>query len=245
MSDLPADSEKDPESDAANADDDRSLIAEDEAEITEGFAGEADGEREPPPPPFWPRMVIGAVLVALIGCGWIAMDVQRATRRDAAAQIIVEAGGRVQFSDANGAAQPGLISRLLGVNLKRKALAIGLPPKITDQVVSALRFLRTAETLSAAGSNLTDSQLPQILDDRLRNLSLKKTQISDAALAPLRHLPQLRRLDLRECPRLTAEGVRLLESFSDLSELRLDGLQIPADAVDAVRQKLPQTRVTF
>ena len=77
----------------------------------------------------------------------------------------------------------------------------------------------------------------------LRHLSLLGTRVTDAGLADLAGLRDLTVPDLRDCPGVTAAGLKSLARRKGLKEVRLGRTAVTEEGAAQLRKALPGCRV--
>lgn len=147
------------------------------------------------------------------------------------------------------------------VNLKDCTSVVLSRTRVTDAGLGHLAKIKTLRYLGLAGTAITDAGLPQLttLED-LHALDLSATRVTDAGLADLKSLPHLGGLYLRQTAiseaglrqlsalgnlhtlDLVASGVTdaivpVLESCNSLSELRLSGPTVTAQAAQRLQEQ--------
>ncbi len=97
-------------------------------------------------------------------------------------------------------------------------------PSITDDALSGLGSLKGLTYLSVYESPISDAPLSELSQLRgLFFLQLRETFVTDSTLNQLGRLPNLERLILSNCERISDEGISHLRDHLKLRELRIDG----------------------
>jgi hypothetical protein len=108
---------------------------------------------------------------------------------------------------------------------------------------SILSLIKDASVLQMANPDVTDAVVAKLKDMRqLRELDLDRTQVTDAGLEALKRLPVLAKLRLGST-KITDKGFRESLSAKDsLMELNLQHTQVSADTVKAWHDAVPGRR---
>ena len=117
--------------------------------------------------------------------------------------------------------------------------------KITDNTLELLAGVPTLESLDIGWAQITDTGLEHLTAlTNLRRLTFGGNKLTDTALGFLRQMPQLEYLDLGGQQRtdsglwsvtLTDAGMQLIGSVTELRELRLEGRNVTARGVAALK----------
>jgi hypothetical protein len=157
------------------------------------------------------RLLRAALLVPIAGLAGLACaEVLQKAAHERALQGIRVVGG-VYARDQGERGRP-IVSVDLGAYLIDDTGKVHRKGRAKDSELALLsRFDRLRE-LSLEGSAVTDAGLAHLARLRsLRRLSLRETAITDAALVHLQGIPSLTLLDLRET-RTTAAGIATLQA---------------------------------
>ena len=73
---------------------------------------------------------------------------------------------------------------------------------------------------------------------------LSGPQVTDALLDHLKALPQLQKLTLLDCTKVTDVGLETLNGLSRLRELNLDGTTVTDECLKKLQQALPHCRIS-
>jgi hypothetical protein len=93
---------------------------------------------------------------------------------------------------------------------------------LTDRGIDRLMRRDSLERLDLHLTSITDACVAQLAQStRLRVLLLGSTQITDVALANLANLPTLEELDIRQCRKITEQGVKELLNAPNLQYLSI------------------------
>ncbi len=105
---------------------------------------------------------------------------------------------------------------------------------LTDAVAEQVPSLRSLRRFGGRGP-LTDAGLKAIARHaKLEAVTVGSKEVTDAGLAYLAGLPNLRSLGIQECPKLTSDGLRHLARTPRLTFLAASSLGPADDAVDVV-----------
>lgn len=154
-----------------------------------------------------------------------------------------------------------------------KYISIRNAPQLKNPNFAALANCKSCSSLYLADcANLSQESLATLADcDGLKHLWFHGCPVSDATLTQLAKCKSLRNLNLTGCSELTDAGIAEIAKFSSLKSLLLQHLPELTDAgiaqlsaatnlqwltlgvcpklteegVDALRQKLPQTKIRF
>lgn len=117
--------------------------------------------------------------------------------------------------------------------------------KITDNTLELLAGVPTLEALDIGWAQITDTGLEHLTAlTNLRRLTFGGNKLTDTALDFLRQMPQIEYLDLGGQQRtdsglwslaLTDAGMRTIGSVTELRELRLEGRNVTARGIEALR----------
>lgn len=142
----------------------------------------------------------------------------------------------------------GIVALARGCPHLRFLNADGIP-RITDRAVCELGRCLGPQLISLEldGEELTDASFEALrVCKRLRTLGVSYAEnLSDASLACMQGLHELRQLKLRRGPRLTARGLgRMFEnqSLANLIRLELDSLALDDEALALLVRGCPQLR---
>lgn len=187
--------------------------------------------------PWWHRLRLSLrvlmllVLVVGAGLGWV---VRRATFQREAVKAIIDAGGTVRYDYEENAAPwnppkspPGpkwLVSRL-GIDFFADVTSVTIQKKpATDAILTYIERLRHLKHLDLRETDMTDAGLAHLagLTD-LRTLSYNGSpNLTDAGLAHLSGLRRLERLWMGETPAIKGPGLSHLAGLSRLVFLNVD-----------------------
>lgn len=134
-----------------------------------------------------------------------------------------------------------------------RALAMG-GNKLTSASLQVLRQLPQLEYLDIGGTQRTDSGLWSMLltDDgiqsiasvtELRELRMAGTSVTGRGITMLKSLSKLERLNLQGCKRLGDDAAEALTGFRQLRSLDLKDSGVSAQAIQRIRDALPQCQV--
>lgn len=117
--------------------------------------------------------------------------------------------------------------------------------KITDNTLEILAGVPTLESLDIGWAQITDTGLEHLTAlTNLRRLTMGGNKLTDTALGFLRQMPQLEFLDIGGQQRtdsglwslsLTDAGMQSIATVTDLHELRLEGRNVTARGLDAIK----------
>jgi len=128
--------------------------------------------------------------------------------------------------------------------LRRLRSLTFLGPQIGDHGVAHLKRLQL-EQLSLWKTNVTDAGVGHLRDMRtLRNLVLDETQITDAALEHLGQLTSLEEWLGLTHTHVTDAGLTHLTQLKKLKNLNLIGTNVSRDGLEQLRKALPETNVS-
>jgi hypothetical protein len=139
----------------------------------------------------------------------------------------LEHKGRINWALA-GVRQAGGLYARDEEDARRPVVSIDLDEFLVDDSGREYRKGRASDDLLAR----------LVWFDRLRELSLERTLVTDAGLAHLAGLKSLRRLNLRGSP-ITDAGLLHLARLPGLQEIDLRETRVTAAEVAALRQALP------
>jgi len=137
-----------------------------------------------------------------------------------------------------GVVELGKLSRLRSVHLSESHLS--------DRGLAALAGLPRIEVLSLQANDITDAGVRSLEKNStletlwIGGLSHHPSQLTDAAVADLASIPNLRVLDLQHT-QVTVSGLELLKDHPRLAELYLSGSK--ADKKQAAQAVLPRVKV--
>lgn len=173
------------------------------------------------------RMLLGLIVVASLGFGWLGMEMGRARRREASLGAIRRAGGQIRFDDQARTVGPEWLGQVMGVeSITRVGSVTFFYPHLADDHIQHLRTFPELEELFINDGAITNhglevlSQLPE-----LRQLRIWKTKITGQGLAPLRNLAHLTELELSSLY-LGNEGAAALAELPSLRLLDLHGARL-------------------
>ncbi len=116
---------------------------------------------------------------------------------------------------------------------------------ITDHSLALLAQLSNLEELDLSDTDISEENLAELVSGcgRLRVLNLDDTKVGNGAIKILAEARNLRILDLADAG-ITEEGIASLSSLNQLTWLTVWGHRVDRDTQTAVRESLPNTRVT-
>ncbi len=168
------------------------------------------------------------VLVLVIGAG-LGWFIRRAAVQRDAAKAIVAAGGSVRYDFQNvGFPRPGgtcpgpkWLVGLIGVDFFADVISVSMPQPQSDAILAHVGRLRRLERLDARTTRVTDAGLAQLRGlSELRSLSCSGTPaLTDAGLAHLSGLGRLESLSIEGPTRIEGPGLAHLASLNRLRGL--------------------------
>lgn len=129
------------------------------------------------------------------------------------------------------------------INRDTESLSVYSPDQeITDfSVLSKLEDLRY---LSLANTCYKDADLALLKNmQKLENLNLQETEITNDALKELITLPKLKILRLKENPQLTNDAIEYLIKIQSIEELEIHGTSIDQSGLNELLRKLSLNEV--
>lgn len=182
--------------------------------------------------PWWRRARLSIrglmVLVLVIGAG-LGWFIRRAAVQRDAAKAIVAAGGSVRYDFQNvGFPRPGgtcpgpkWLVGLIGVDFFADVISVSMPQPQSDAILAHVGRLRRLERLDARTTRVTDAGLAQLRGlSELRSLSCSGTPaLTDAGLAHLSGLGRLESLSIEGPTRIEGPGLAHLASLNRLRGL--------------------------
>ncbi|MCA9039240.1 MAG: hypothetical protein KDA65_02720 [Planctomycetaceae bacterium] len=190
-------------------------------------------------------ILVGVVLFPLLGIGYIWY---RDYRHEQTLETIKKLGGRVDFHDEKFRSSIGLEykairtirvshptfdGRLLGDlrNLNELEVLDLDDTAVDNELGLLISRLNKLRVLSLERTNVTDGLLPYLADiENLKVLDLGETQITDAAIIDIARLKKLANLSLDETL-VSDAGMKQLSLSEDLHILNLEGTDITDDGL--------------
>jgi len=148
------------------------------------------------------------------------------------------------------ATDPIVVSSAGSMTLKAYAASAGIRLEriilTTDPAYTPLAIARDLQVLTLKGPEVTDAGLAEQLKDRhgLQQLELVRTKVTDAGLAQLKELKDLRILSVWYTPILDA-GLTQLKDLKNLTELCLNGTMLTDAGLENLKglQRLQMLRI--
>jgi serine/threonine protein kinase len=171
---------------------------------------------------------------------------------------IMDAGERIGDREA---AQLARLPKLADVRLSRCDLAdeglerLSLVPsmrhlgvgqtQISDAGLAKLKCVTTLESINLNGTKVTDAGLEHLVPFRsINGLVLSDYQATVSGLDSLKKLPKLTTLNIQsESGELTDSGLALIGQMTGLRHLWINAAKVSSQAVESLRQTLPQCEV--
>ena len=167
------------------------------------------------------RTLFVLALLACIGMGWVAVEMQRVRKEREAVEAIERLGGMVLWSSAE------IPQESRGRACLRKLLGDDYfvhPNMVVISDDAAMEYLTELTQLEYVG--------------------LHGTQITDAGLAHLKGLTRLSELYIEDHTQVTDAGLRHLEGLTQLQQLYLVNTQVSASAAGELWQALPSCGIS-
>ena len=191
--------------------------------------------------PWWRRVRLSIralmviVLVVGAGLGWF---IRRAALQRDAVKAIMAAGGNVRYDFQQhvrpgrpGGTAPGpkWLVALIGVDFFADVTSVSIPGPQSDAILAHVGRLRRLQRLDAPATRVTDAGLAQLSAlSELRRLSCSGTlALTDAGLAHLSGLARLESLSIEGPTRIEGAG---LARLAGLNRLRFLAIYVESDA---------------
>ncbi len=201
-------------------------------------------QSEPRWPQFRLRTLLVIVLVLSLPLSWVRTGLDRARRRQRAAEVIEAAGGGAQWYKKH----TPYWSRRLGLEYLYQDVRLvdlsnmdsyedvhdlGLSSTtVTDNEVAGLKVLTNLNALRLCGAQVTDAGLAHLSEmEDMQDLRLDGTRVTDAGLAHLKSMTKLGYLALDDT-QITDSGLKHLAGLHDLSDLLFRGTPITGPGLE-------------
>lgn len=117
------------------------------------------------------------------------------------------------------AASLGMASKVVGLSQRNAELMRQIEDEnsnsivlgdmvLSDEIIAQIAARKSKQVLDFSGSSITDQQLQRLAHLPLLTLKLTNTEITDRALGALKNTKTLTHVDLRNCLKITPDGVR-------------------------------------
>ncbi|MHB8954466.1 MAG: leucine-rich repeat domain-containing protein [Pirellulaceae bacterium] len=190
------------------------------------------------------RTLFVLMLVACIGSGWIAVQLQRVKKERATAEAIERLGGGVYWVHPDSQIESRLrlwVGQLLGDDFLAEIQLIRID---NDAAMEHLKELAALRGLCFSGTQITDTSLEHLSGlNQLQDFYLYDTQVTDAGLEYLKALSQLRYLSVAKT-QLTDAGLEHLKTLTQLRRLDLKDTQVSDSGVRELQKALPNCRIS-
>lgn len=212
--------------------------------------GEAHHESELPKDDFWiNRLVVRNVSVSdkvalfpeLVGMTGLVLTSARVGDDDIREIAVLRKLrwlylGKTQITDAS-------ISEINKLS-KLESLSIGAPA-ITDQGVSRLGDFEHLTSIFLDTAQITDEAVASLQRfPKLHSIGLAHTGVTDDGVAKLAHFKELDCLDLEGCSNLTDKVIEHLAECKGLKKLTLKNTELAPAAIDSLKAKLPDCKIS-
>jgi hypothetical protein len=200
---------------------------------------------------FGVRSLLLFMVLVSIPLGWFAWEMREARRQSEAVEAIVDVGGSVAYQvdeygfpiyDAKPDA-PVWLRKLLGNEYSNDVVAVCIGD-LDDSLMVHVKELPQLKSLECCyGYGVTDAGLANLRAlTQLKRLDLNGAQVTDAGLIHLERLTQLRTLRLGGS-KLTDAAVGSLCGLEQLEYLFLRGSRVTHKGVKKLRETLPDCEI--
>src|SRR5262245_43163764 len=180
------------------------------------------------------RTLLVVVLVLGALAGWLGIRALRMRRQHEAVQAVKDAGGSVATAKAAAGVDPFTVPPTEPSNPIAKAAAQLEAPAWLRDVIGADGFERIT-SVDLSRKSVTDADLAHLRQlTNLKELFLSEADIGDVGLQNIGRLPELETLAL-DHTRVTDNGLRHLANFPKLKQLVLGGTSVGDDGLMHLR----------
>ena len=196
------------------------------------------------------RSLLVLVVVVALPCSWMAVEMKRARRQVETVSAIEAIGGGVNYdfdSVGRDPPDPAWLRRLLGRDFFADVVSADFSGATHFPIPAGTQhetWIKVDVVMGEFGP-VTDDTIEQLLNgvDRLRELDLTYSGISDAGLEHVGTLSYLEYLNLEQTS-ITDAGLKRLRNMTQLRMLEVSGAKISDAGVAKLQQALPHCKIT-
>jgi hypothetical protein len=201
------------------------------------------------------RSLLVLTVAVAVPFNWMSVEMKEARReRDVRkaftaqrCSVIYASGACVSGMEEEGTNHPApaWLRALLGVDFFDDVVLARIPPTRGDAAVLTAIELNRLRELDLGLSHVTDAGLAHVQGlTRIRRLRLRDTNFTDAGVVHLKGLTELQSLDVGGT-RITDASLEQLKGMPRLRDLWLDGTLVTDQGVKRLRQALPKCKINW